>query len=825
MDKHAITLPQILFSAFLLCFATDIYAQTFGDMEEDTARTYELDMAVVQASPKEHLQLRQQPVAASSWDGEKLHTHGIEAAKGVSALTPNLYMPDYGSRLSSAVYVRGVGSRVGTPAVGLYVDNIPHADKTTYDFQLHDIARLDVLRGPQGTLYGRGAMGGLLRVFTADPSHHYGTDVRTGFSLREGGKYLATTTYLHPLPRVALSLGGFGRMARGFRHNRTTGSKADSNDAEGLRTRVVWTPADRWRLDYVATFQHHYERSNPYVLTEAQSDAYFPDRDGVRFPDLAGGISQNRQSTYRRRLFTTGLTAQGKLPHMLLTSVTAFQHLSDRLFMDQDYIGADIFSLDQQQRGQTWSEELALKGRLTLGGRGRETVWEWTAGAFVLNENKRVTCPVGFYEDGIDYLNTIFRRSMPSFITLTFTDPALQFFARLRSVGTNAALFHESTLHHLFIEPLSLTLGLRLDYDRHGLKLNAPANTYNYRFTLQMPAFGLNLNEPLSVDAAFGGKNHASTLEWLPKVALSYTLPERLGNIYASVSKGYRSGGYNLENYSDLSQIVLRRNLMQQVRAYSIETISSLPSLTDESKRTAIAGMEGMMAAQMPAEVSVGQLAYKPEYTWSHEIGAHLSMLDEALQIDGAVFFQRTHDLQLARFSPSGMGREVVNAGSSKSYGLEIEARAKLLQERLRLHASYGYTRSTFTEYYLGQHQGLEVDYTGHHVPFAPTHTVFAGVEFRQPVNHAFFRAMAVGMDITGAGRVFWDEANTFSRPFCAQLAARFTMTLPHDVSVSFWGKNLTASRYTTFEFSSMSRHFVQYGVPLHGGVDIRIHF
>ena len=64
-------------------------------------------------------------------------------------------MPDYGSKITSAVYIRGIGSRINTPAVGLYVDNIPYIDKSAFDFNFYDIERIDILRGPQGTLYGR----------------------------------------------------------------------------------------------------------------------------------------------------------------------------------------------------------------------------------------------------------------------------------------------------------------------------------------------------------------------------------------------------------------------------------------------------------------------------------------------------------------------------------------------------------------------------------------------------------------------------------------------------------------------------------------------
>ena len=83
----------------------------------------------------------------------------MTSIKHLTGLVPNFYMPDYGPRLTSAIYIRGIGSRINTPAVGLYVDNVPYLDKSAFDFNTYDIERIDVLRGPQSTLYGRNAMG------------------------------------------------------------------------------------------------------------------------------------------------------------------------------------------------------------------------------------------------------------------------------------------------------------------------------------------------------------------------------------------------------------------------------------------------------------------------------------------------------------------------------------------------------------------------------------------------------------------------------------------------------------------------------------------
>lgn len=798
--------------SLLTLILSGLSASALPTVPADTSRLSDIEEAVVVASPKEHAKLRRQPVSVSLFGREDLERFRVGSVKELSAFSPNLYMPDYGSRFSSAVYVRGVGSRINTPAVGLYVDHIPYADKSAYDFDFLDVERVDVLRGPQGTLYGRGSMGGLLRVFTADPLERRGTEVRLGGSTREKGRYVAAGTYLHPGRNVAVALSGHYKADDGFRRNDFTGERADGGEAAGGRLRAVWRPSDRLKFDYTASFAFSDERSNPYVYEGPADGGEDP------YPDLLGKITQNRRSFYLRRLFNTGLGAEWKARRFTLSSITAYQHLSDCLFMDQDYLRADIFSLRQQQRGHVLSEELSLKGSVPVADGG--LAWEWTAGAFLLYDRKRTTCPVDFYADGVDYLNATLRAAMPDFVTVRFTDHALPFYARLQSEGNNAALFHQSTLRRLFVEGLSLTAGLRLDYDRHRLRLASPAIAYPYQFLLTMPRFGLDIDQAFEADAAFSGTHADHTWQLLPKVALQYDLPRRLGHVYFSVSRGYRSGGHNLENYSDLSQALLRHRMMTQVRDFSCATIQSLP-LPDAYKQAALNGVESMMDAQIPDEVHVADLAYRPEYSWNHELGAHLDLAGRALQLDVAAFALSTHDLQLARFAPSGMGREVVNAGRSLTWGCEAALRAALCSDRLSLSAAYGLAHSVFTRCELSE----EADYEGNHVPYAPTHTLALAAEFRQPLRGGILRAVSLGADAHGAGRIYWDEANTFSRPFSMQLGAHAALEFKHDIRLGLWAKNLANDRYQTFAFDSMGRRYAQYGDPFHCGLDVSIRF
>ena len=98
--------------------------------------------------------------AVTSISGAEARRLGIEAPKGISLVAPNFYMPDYGSRMTSSIYVRGLGARIDQPIVGLTIDNIPYLNKDNYDFDVVDIENIEVLRGAQSVLNGRNTMGG-----------------------------------------------------------------------------------------------------------------------------------------------------------------------------------------------------------------------------------------------------------------------------------------------------------------------------------------------------------------------------------------------------------------------------------------------------------------------------------------------------------------------------------------------------------------------------------------------------------------------------------------------------------------------------------------
>lgn len=152
----------VLFSA-----AITAVGQSAVPLQPDSAGLQLSELNVV--ALKQDARIREDAVSATVIGRAALEELNTVSLKGISDVVPNLYIPDYGSRITSSIYVRGLGARMDHPAVGLNVDNVPYLNKNAYDFDIADIESVEMLRGPQSTLYGRNTMGGLINVQTLSP--------------------------------------------------------------------------------------------------------------------------------------------------------------------------------------------------------------------------------------------------------------------------------------------------------------------------------------------------------------------------------------------------------------------------------------------------------------------------------------------------------------------------------------------------------------------------------------------------------------------------------------------------------------------------------
>ena len=192
----------------LLLAALALNAQANDVFTDDSSRVQNLDEVIVVAQPKETAALRLQPLSSSvltSYEMRKLQIHDLGQ---LSDFVPSFQMPQYGSRLTSSIYVRGIGSRIENPSVGVYYDNIPLLSKAAFNHHFYMIDRVDVLRGPQSTLYGQNAEGGLVRIYSKNPMNYQGTDIRLGIGTGLW-RNVEVAHHHRPSDRLAFTVAGF----------------------------------------------------------------------------------------------------------------------------------------------------------------------------------------------------------------------------------------------------------------------------------------------------------------------------------------------------------------------------------------------------------------------------------------------------------------------------------------------------------------------------------------------------------------------------------------------------------------------------------------
>lgn len=742
----------------------------------DSSRVFDLDEVTVVAQPKESQRLRLQPLSSSVFGTRELNTLHIQDVSQLSAYVPSFVVPAYGSRLTSSFYVRGIGSRTGSPVVGVYYDNIPLVGKTALNNHYYMLDRIDVLRGPQGTLYGVNSEGGLLRVYSKNPMQYQGTDISLGVGT---GVYrnLEFAHFHRPSDKLAFSVAGFYRGQNGFFNNTNLGERNDQTNEAGGKLRLIWKPVQRLTFDITSDYQYVNQTAFPYGIYNAETDE-------------TSEPSTTFTNDYRRQMVNSGLNISYDMDNFLFTSTTSHQYLWDKMNMDQDYLPADYMRLMQLQKQNAITQEFAIKTKSI-------SIWQHTTGLFGSYQWLRTDAPITMGPDMNAYIKSMW--GMPASIAGMLTMDNNMVTGNFHTPTLNLGVFHESRLS--LTDRFVVTLGVRYDFSQVKIDYNTTS-----QFSIGMRGVSHNYLSPLI------GSDKQTYQQLLPKVGLTYRFDNHGSNVYATVSKGFRAGGYNIQMFSDIfstEERSLSKMLMGLMKADV--TINHTEQDIDNINKT---------------------ISYKPETSWNYEVGTHLNLFDGRLQADLAAFYMQIRNQQLSVMaSEYGYGRMMVNAGKTNTWGAEATLRGSAFNNHLSWVASYSFTMAKFNEYtdsvYSTNGTKVLADYKDKYVPFVPKHTFCVSADYRIDCNHDVFRYVVFGANLAGNGRTYWDNNNTVSQKLYALLGAHFTVNFG-TAELDFWGKNLTNKKYNTFyvseSFGGKFNQFAQLGNPAQVGVDLRIH-
>lgn len=763
----------------------------------DSSKVVDLDEVVVVSQPKEQVRLRLQPVSSNVFGSEQLQQLNVRDLSQLSQYVPSFVMPSYGSRLTSSMYVRGIGSRINNPAVGVYYDNIPLMSKSAFNNHFYMLDRVDVLRGPQGTLYGQNTEGGLVRIYSKNPMNYQGTDVRLGIGT---GLYsnVEVAHYHRPSEKLAFSVAGFYSGLKGFIDNQNFDKKNDLTNEAGGKLRLMYAPNKKLTFDWTADYQYVNQNGFGYgeMIKETGSQG------DMEFKTKPEDPSTTIMNGYKRNMFTTGLNISYNTDKLLFTSTTSYQFLEDLMLMDQDYMAGDYLQLSQAQKMNALTQEFVLRNHDT-------SRWQHTTGLFGSYQWMRTDAPV-YFGEGITapignaianaMKNSMIKGMLGRFMAQGMTAEQAQAAAEaaVAKMGVtmtaemavpglyhtpqmSLGLYHESNI--LITDRLKATVGLRLAHDWAKIEYDALAY-------MNMTGGTANATATYHLTSYVADARSKSFTQLLPKFALTYTFDENIGNIYALVSKGYRAGGYNFQMFSDILQTDLNAHQQDAMRGdYDVEHTAADYDAIEETTQ------------------------YKPEESWNYELGTHLNLFGGSTHLDLSLYYMQIRNQQLSVMMPgSNYGRIMVNAGKSHSCGVEATLRGRAFDNAFDWGVTYAFTNAKFDEYDT---------YNDNYVPFVPQHTFSAMADYH-------FGNFTIGANLAGQGKTWWDEANTFSQKLYATLGAHADYDFG-PVLVSLWGRNITNTNYNTFAIASSAvggtHYFAQKANPIQVGADVRIHF
>lgn len=711
---------------------------------------------------KQRNELSREPIASSVLGERTLSMRGVSAVKDVLTDIPNLFMPDYGSRITSSIYVRGMGTRIDQPVVGMNVDNVPLADKNLYDTELQDIERIEFLRGPQSSLYGRNTMGGVINVYTLSPLTYQGVRLRAEYGSRNAFR-VAASAYNSFADNLGFSVSAQYAHNDGYWRNTFDNSLCDKEDSGNFRTKLQYRRG-ALSVDNTIAFSVVEQGGYPYEYIGS------PNPEKHR-EELLGNICYNEPCSYGRYSASEGLSVRYDFGRMLLASVTSYQYMSDKMHLDNDFLPEKYFILEQSKSQHDITEDIVLRSH----DKGN---YRWLVGAFGSYKSQQMSAPVTFGERGIEELilkNINNDASGMEYRWGNLSGEGADSFvlnSRFTTHNSNVALYHRSEFH---LGRWRLALGLRLDYELVQMRYDTSTDTCYSVFRQS----GNNTQHALKISDS--GLLSRGFLEFLPSLSVSVDLDDRGDNmLYLTGSKGYKAGGFNTQMFSE----VLQRRVMSAMGLYK--------------------------------EIDVEALcAYDPEHSYNVELGGHFATRNGAFTADVALFYIECVDQQLTIFpDEDSTGRMMTNAGRTRSFGAELSMNARLART-LTLTGSYGYTNARFVKFTSGGR-----DYTGNYIPYCPQNSLSLRLSQMIPLQTKWLDRIVLNAGISGAGRIYWNEANDVSQPIYLLLDAsvRFEGEF---WSVDFWCRNATNAKYDTFYFESMGNRFVQRGRGLTGGVKV----
>lgn len=655
-----------IMGAAMLAMATPAFAQ---QADQDDGGINDI---VVTATKMGETRLQATAIAVSAVSGEDLAVRGIRDIQDLKALVPSLQVSDLSGY--TQMFVRGIGSNIvfigSDPSTTLHMDGVYLGRPMSYMNDFLDVERVEVLRGPQGTLYGRNSVGGTVNVISRKPSTTPSMELRTEYGTYDRYALKAYATAPIGNNGAAFSIAGDVSGHDAFRENVSTGSDMESLSSRGVRGQLLLPMGETAQLTLRADYSKQSGTMGAYPKLLALTgnpvdDAILNDPDKVSLDADAYTVMRNY-----------GVAAELEVElgdNIDLRSLTSYRGFRGNILNDSDssaisFLPITIGPIRQNQ----FSQELNLIGR--------SDVVDWVVGAYYFNERNREDLTLAIIPFGAAHIQRPFLRA------------------------ESVAVFAQTEWH--LSEVLSVVAGLRYTKEKKRYELEDyftastsidPETAENAPILSGIPG----LSDPFSVNVS--RKDNALT----PKLGINYK-PNSNMLVYASATRGFKSGGYDF-------------------------------------------------GATSEADAAAG---FGPEKLWSYEAGIKSDWFDRRLRANLTAFYYDYKDLQVQSYVQNGaaFGARTANAATARVKGVELELMARPISG-LTLSSNIAYLDARYREYTAASVTAYgEFDASGQRLNNAPRWSATFGASYRHDMGSA--GAIELGADMRLQSTVYFTAAN-----------------------------------------------------------------
>lgn len=726
---------------------SNAFAQESGEAGAQSGGVIE---EIIVTAQKRSQNIQDVPISITALTGDDLEIRSFSDLMDLSRATPNLYMTPIGSASPDAasVYIRGVGGGdtyvTSDPGVGIYVDGVFLGRSLGGLLDLLDLERVEVLRGPQGTLFGKNTTGGAINVISKAPTG----DGSANLSVTLGNLEridVAASADLRLSDDLSVKVSGLSKNRDCLYNRQSDRACFGDENTKALRAFLRYKPSEVFTADLIGDITRRDAHILPHVMLEVtDSFAGFTTLTGVYNQLVDDGILGgptirsdvhpfNDPSPYANEgtestAATTdaegiSLHLQYDLGNATLHSISAYREITSDTPASSDGSAADFLNLISFNTAEQFSQEFRIDGS-----------------AF----NDRLDYTVGlfyFTEDALTEEMLLALEKQPTQVALaaagiTFPFPSIRHWMDQEGesyAGFAHASFDISSNFRVFG-------GIRYTREKKELFGASHYAFGNLGFRVQ--------DVPLS---KFSNYQRDASEDWgavSPKAGIEWRVSEDI-MVYASASRGFRSGGYS-------------------GRAQS--------------------GNEFVDP-------------YDPEFVWSYEAGLKSQLANDRLRVNLAGFMMDYTDRQqrlLTQSQEGGFVPETTNNGEAEVKGFEFEA-AALLTDQLLFEASVGYTDAKFTD-------EVSVE-AGDVFTYTPEWTAALSAEYITPTPN-LGGDMTMRVDWNYRGRVNFDPQiaiYNFQKGF-GLLNARASWTSEDGKwTAALYGRNLTDKKYFYFVVDAIS--------------------